>query len=133
MSRVAMVVLIVLGIMFVVPFPFYAGFSAAGWVEMPEPDASGAFMLGVLVTKLGVAITFVVVLRWLLRSDAVTWQGYAFAWLVFFSLGEIGQAMGPGYGWGEALAGMLSEAAYVPLSAFAAYRMLVKREEQSRT
>ena len=67
MSRTAMVVLVVLGIMFVVPFPFYAVFSALGWAEMPESEAPAAFMLGVLVTKVGVAIAFVVLARWLLR------------------------------------------------------------------
>jgi hypothetical protein len=39
-------------------------------------------------------------------------------------IGEVGQAIGPGYSWKEAIAGVISEAIYVPLSAYVARRMI---------
>lgn len=35
-----------------------------------------------------------------------------------FVIGEVGQAIGPNYGWKEAVAGVISETVYLPLSAW---------------
>ena len=35
-----------------------------------------------------------------------------------FIIGEIGQAIGPKYSWTEAIAGIISETVYFPLSAY---------------
>jgi len=35
-----------------------------------------------------------------------------------FVIGEVGQAIGPNYTWKEAIAGIISETVYLPLSAY---------------
>ena len=43
---------------------------------------------------------------------------YALLWWLMFVIGEVGQAILPTYSWTEAVAGILSETLYVPLSAY---------------
>lgn len=111
-------------IMFIVPFPFYAGFEALGLVRMPGDGSPGEFMAGVVLMKLGIALGFVL----LYRGGAPAWQGrlrqYAGIWWVMYAIIELGQMLGPDDGPGEALAGVLAEAVYFPLSAWTAARIL---------
>jgi len=46
------------------------------------------------------------------------WLLYALIWWLMFVIGEIGQAIGPNYTWKEAIAGVISETVYLPLSAY---------------
>ncbi len=96
MRRIALAWLAVLAILYFVPLIVYGPASSLGWVEFPAPESPGRFMLSVLVLKVGVATAFV----------------------GLFHLGR------PGYGWSEALFGILSEAVYTPLSALLVGRML---------
>lgn len=52
------------------------------------------------------------------------WPLYAAIWWLMFVLTELGQAFGPGYSWTEAIAGIIAEAIYCPLSAFLVARLL---------
>ena len=123
MTRIFLSIALVLGIIFIVPFLVDSVFTFTGRLTPPEgPPAQ--FLLGVLVSKMGTAAAFVL-LFFLARG---VWQGrwisYALAWWLLFAFGEVGQALGPDYTWVEALAGLLSETVYVPLSAWTTSRLL---------
>jgi hypothetical protein len=113
-----------LAIMYLVPFPFYGVFQALGLVEMPEGGNPAEFLLSVLVIKIGVAFAFVLLFRLASSASRGSWWRYAAIWWVMFALIEVGQAMGPGYSVWEAVAGVLSEAVYFPLSSLATARIL---------
>lgn len=131
MKRILLASIAVFLVMFVVPFPFYATFEALGWASLPEPESPGAFMLSVVVMKAGIALGFVM----LYSFSAASWQGrrwaYAGIWWLMYAIIETGQAIGPGYGIGEAVAGVLSEAVYFPLSAWIVERVLRKTRLQA--
>lgn len=111
-------------IMYVVPFPFYAGAAALTGLQPPEGASPAVFMLSVLVIKIGAAAAFVLIYYLARESLGGNWLRYAFAWWLFFVLAEVGQAIGPGYSWTEAIAGILSETVYCPLAAWATARLL---------
>jgi hypothetical protein len=111
-------------IMFVVPFPFYAGFEALGLVELPQNGSPGQFVLSVVVMKIGVALGFVLLFLLARPVFKERWWLYAGIWWVMYAVVEVGQAIGPGYTWGEAVAGMLAEAVYFPLSTVVVGRIL---------
>jgi hypothetical protein len=111
-------------IMYAVPFPFYAGASALTGLETPEGASPAVFMLSVLIIKVGAAAAFVLILYLARETLCRRWLSYAFAWWLFFVLAELGQAIGPGYSWTEAIAGILSETVYCPLAALTANRLL---------
>ena len=49
---------------------------------------------------------------------------YACLWWLMFIIGEIGQAIGPQYSWKEAVAGIISETVYWPVSALVTNRLI---------
>ena len=111
-------------IMYVVPLPVYALMSAIGLVEMPDEGTPGQFMLSVLVVKIGVALGFVLLLRFASGVFAAHWLLYGAIWWLMFAIVEIGQAIGPNYSIGDALGGVIAEAVYFPLSSWATVRLL---------
>lgn len=123
LSSATLAILLTLAIIYVVPFVIYAGMSAAGWIETPEGPPA-AFLLGVLVSKAGTSLAFVL-LFYLARNDLDGhWLLYAAIWFGMYALGEVGQAIGPDYSWPEALAGIVSEAIYFPAAAYLVDRMI---------
>jgi hypothetical protein len=83
-----------------------------------------AFLAGVAVSKIGTAIAFVGI--WVIGREMLgpqLWL-YVLCWWVMFVLGELGQAMGPDYSWQEAIAGVLSETLYLPISGLIVSRLL---------
>ena len=82
------------------------------------------FLLSIFVSKIGTAIAFVLIFYFVLDIFGDNWLLYAFIWWVMFFIGEIGQAIGPDYSWKEAIAGIISETAYFPLSAYLVYLLL---------
>ena len=106
----------VLAIMYIVPFPVYGLFSAAGYVALPEDGSPAQFLLSVFVIKIGVALAFVLLYRLAARSLAGRRWLYAAIWWLIFAIIEVGQAVGPGYSAAEAVAGIISEAIYFPLA-----------------
>ena len=125
--KLPLTVLLVLAIMYVVPFLVYGPLSALGVVKMPEGVSPAEFMLAVLVIKIGVALTFVLIIVYAGDALAGRWLLYAVLWWLLFAFGEVGQAIGPNYTWPDALAGVLSETIYCPLSAWAAFGLLGAR------
>ncbi|NNG15240.1 MAG: hypothetical protein HKM89_02085 [Gemmatimonadales bacterium] len=113
-----------LAIMFVVPFPFYAGAEALGLVELPQDGSPAQFVLSVLVMKIGVALGFVFLFILARPAFKQRWWLYAGIWWVMYAIVEVGQAIGPGYTGAEAVAGILAEAVYFPLSTVVVGRIL---------
>ena len=99
--KIPLAVLLTLAIIYFVPFLVYGPFSALGWLSLPAGASPGQFLLSVLVTKLGIAGAFVLIIFVTRPALASHWLLYAFLWWLMFALGELGQAIGPGYTWNK--------------------------------
>lgn len=122
MAKTLLAIGLVTAVIFIVPVLVYGAFSAVGLAQL-QGDAPLAFLIGVLVSKIGTAAAFVLFFRLTPTELGQRWVLYAAIWWVMYAFGEIGQAIGPNYGAGEAAAGILSEALYFPLSAYLLSRM----------
>ena len=118
MAKVILSILLVLIIIYVVPFLVYGLGSVVAGLKTPEGASPTKFLISVLVTKIGTAIGFVLLFYFARSSLSGQWLLYAFVWWLMFVIGEIGQTIGPNYSWKEALAGMISETVYFPLAAY---------------
>ena len=114
------------GIMFLVPFLTYAPLSMIAGLEPPSGVSPAQFMLAVVVMKVGVALGFVLLYPRTEQPSRRRWLTYAAIWWVMHTLVEIGQAIGPGYGWLEAIGGIVAEAIYFPLAAWTVERILTR-------
>jgi hypothetical protein len=112
--KITLCFLLVLSIVFVVPIFVYGAVSSFTGMQVPGGSAV-TFLAGVLISKIGTAIALVALFYTARDTFVSQWLLYAFVWWVMFTLGEIGQAIGPGYTWTEATSGMISEAIYFPL------------------
>jgi hypothetical protein len=118
MVKVVFSIVLVLFVIYVVPLLVYGLGSVIAGLKTPEGASPAQFLLSVLVTKVGTAIAFVLLFYFARSSLSGQWVPYAFIWWIMFVLGEIGQTIGPNYSWKEAIAGMISETIYLPLSAY---------------
>ena len=118
MKKTILAIILTLAIIYVVPFFVYGLFSAVTGLEPPDEGSLWQFLLGVFVTKLGTAIGFVLIFHAARGAFTGKWLLYALLWWLMFAVGEIGQAIVPGYTWTEAVAGVISEAVYFPTAAF---------------
>lgn len=109
-------------IIFIVPIVIYGLFAA--FFGLKEPDKKPIFFLSVLIQKIGTAIGFVGLFVLAHDNFADAWLTYAAIWFTMFAVVEIGQALMPNYSKKEAVAGIISEAIYFPLTAFAISRLL---------
>ena len=125
MSQVICAILLVFAIIYIVPFLVYAPLSAAGWIKQPE-GSPASFLLGVLVSKIGTAVAFVLIFHFAREALGDRWLLYGFLWWLMFVVGEVGQAIGPNYSWKEAIAGIISETIYYPLAAWTMWELLIK-------
>lgn len=117
MTKMILSILLVLAVIYIVPFVVYAIFSAVAGLKPPEGSPL-MFLLSVFVSKIGTAIAFVLIFYFARNSFSGHWLLYAFIWWLMFAIGEAGQAIGPNYSWKEALAGVISETIYLPFSAY---------------
>jgi hypothetical protein len=117
MRKVILCFLLVLAIIFAVPVAVYAGFSIVTGLQ-PPCDSPVIFLLGVFVSKIGTAAALVLIFYFARSLWSGQWLLYAAIWWLMFALGEIGQAIGPDYSWQDAIAGIISETIYLPLSAY---------------
>lgn len=118
MGKIILSIILTLVIIYVVPFLVYSIFSVVAGLKPPEDASPAQFLVSVLVSKIGTAIAFVWIFYIARNSLSGQWLLYAFIWWLSFAIGEIGQAIGPNYSWTEAIAGIISETVYFPLSAF---------------
>jgi len=108
----------------VVPFATYGVASSLGWVDLPADSSPRAFLVGVLVTKLGTAVALVLILAFSGSAWTGRWWLYALIWFVMFGASEVGEAISGRSSWPEAGLGLASEAIYAPVSVVVAYRIL---------
>ena len=118
MTNVILSVFFVLTIIYIVPFLIYGLASVVAGLKSPEGASPARFLVSVLISKIGTAIAFVLIFFFARNSLSGQWMLYAFLWWLMFVIGEIGQTIGPNYTWKEAIAGILSETIYLPLSAY---------------
>lgn len=118
MGKIVLSILLVLVIIYLVPFLVYSLFTVLTDLKTPEGTSPMLFLLSVFVSKIGVAIAFVLIYYFGRSALGGQWLLYAFIWWLMLVVGEIGQVIGPNYTWKEALAGILSETIYFPLSAY---------------
>jgi hypothetical protein len=118
MGKLLLTVALVLAIIFVVPFLVYGLATVVAGLKQPEGVSPSRFLFGVLVAKLGTAIAFVLIFYVARSTLTGQWLLYAFLWWLSFLTDEIGQAIGSKYTWKEAIAGVISETIYLPLSAY---------------
>ena len=118
MTKVVLSIVLVLVIIYIVPFLVYGLASVVAGLKSPEGASPTQFLISVLVSKIGTAIAFVLIFYVARSSLSGQWLLYAFVWWLMFVIGEIGQAIGPNYTWKEAIAGVISETVYLPLSAY---------------
>jgi hypothetical protein len=117
MKNAALSFPLVLAIIFAVPFVIYAAASAVTGMETPGGSPL-VFLTSVLVSKIGTALALVLLFYFARGSFSGRWVLYAAIWWLMFVIGEVGQAIGPDYSWQEAIAGVVSETIYFPLSAY---------------
>lgn len=118
MGKFIFCILLTLAIIYIIPFVVYSVFSIGVGLKPPEGASPAQFLVSVLVSKIGTAIAFVWIFYIARNSLSGRWLLYAFIWWLSFIIGEIGQAIGPNYSWTDAIAGIISETIYFPLSAF---------------
>ena len=114
---------LVLAIIYIVPFVVYGVGSVVAGPKPPEGGSPASFLISVLVSKFGTAICFVRIFYFARGQLNGRWLLYACLWWLMFVIGEVGQAIGPQYSWKEAVAGIISETVYWPLSALVTDRM----------
>jgi hypothetical protein len=124
MSKIAWNILLVLAVIYIVPFLVYGLGTVVVDLKPPEGASPARFLTGVFVSKIGTALAFVLLFYFARASLGGQWLLYAFLWWLMFFFNEIGQAIGPGYSVTEAIAGLVSETIYLPLSAFFTNRLL---------
>jgi hypothetical protein len=124
MGKRLMVILLVLFIIYSVPFLIYGSASALWGLQPPTTASSKDFLLGVLITKTGTAAVFVVLFSANQAFWELRWIRYAAVWFAMFVFGEIGDAVSGRSTELMAVLGVISEAIYLPLSAFITQRLL---------
>lgn len=94
-------------------------------VGLKEPDKKLSFMISVLVQKVGTTFGFIVIFAIGKEHFIDSWLVYGLTWAVMFAVVEIGQSIGSDYSKKEAVAGIISEFIYFPLSALVIAKLLI--------
>jgi hypothetical protein len=124
MVKVVAATSLVLVVIYVVPFVVYGGLSGVLGLRLPAVASPASFLLGVLVTKLGTAVAFVLIFALSAATWGPRWGLYALLWLVMFACSEAGELLSGRTTRVEAILGLASEIVYTPLAAFTVKWML---------
>lgn len=116
------ILLVLVGI-YIVPFLVYSISTVLIDLERSDDAPPLPFLVSILISKVGVAVAFVLLFYKARSVFTGHWILYASIWWLMYVVGEIGQAIGPDYTWKEAIAGILSETIYFPLSAYLVNRL----------
>ena len=118
MGKIILSIFLVLVTIYLVPFLVYGLFAVLIDLKTPEGISPLQFLVSILISKVGVSIAFVLIFYFGRNALSGQWLLYAFIWWLMLTIGEVGQAIGPNYTWKEAVAGILSETIYFPVSAY---------------
>jgi hypothetical protein len=118
MTMVLLNIFLVLAVIYLVPILVYGLATLVTELKTPEGVLPARFLFSVFVSKIGTAIAFVLIFYFARESLSGQWAIYAFAWWLMFVLDEIGQVIGPKYSLAKAIAGVISETIYLPVSAY---------------
>lgn len=121
--NIAISIVITLVIIFVVPVFVYGLFTKL--TSLKEPDKKLGFFISVIVQKIGTSFGFVFLYAIGRNYFGSRWLLYGMIWAVMFAIVEVGQAIGPNYLKKEAVAGIISEFIYFPLSALVISKLLI--------
>lgn len=102
-------------VLFSVPVLVYGAFAAVTGMK-PPGDSPVLFLLGTGISKLGTAIAFVAIFALARPVLGEQWLAYVAIWWLMYVVGEVGQAVTPTYSRLEAIAGIISETIYFPVS-----------------
>jgi hypothetical protein len=127
MDKLLLLFFLVLTILYIVPILVYGAGAVVAGLKMPAGVSPKHFLIGVFISKIGTSLAFVLIFYMAHSALTGQWQLYALAWWLMFVFGEIGQTFGSGYSWKEALAGIISETVYLPLSAWLVDSLIVVR------
>ena len=108
---------------FAVPLVVYGVMATKGVLKAPEHVSPVHFLGGIAISKLGTALTFVLIFQWTLPLFVERLWMYAALWVLMFAMDEIGQVISGNQSWQEALAGVISESIYFPMAASWAARI----------
>jgi len=97
MKPVILSFMFVLAVVFLVPVGVCAAFPAVTGLQ-PPGSSPAMFLLGVFISKAGMAAAFVLLLYFARNSWSGHCPRYAAIWWLMFAAGELGQAIGPDYG-----------------------------------
>lgn len=131
--RYVLSIISTLVVIYIVPFALYAIATVVWDITPPDDVAPWQFLIGILVSKMGTAIAFVLLYRFAKAGLNRKLLLYAFIWWLSFAIGELGQAIGPNYTWKEAVIGIISEALYFPLAAIITDRLIGAKAGGSET
>ena len=95
MEKIMLSILLVLVTIYIVPFFVYSLFTVLTDLKPPEGVSPLLFLVSVFVSKVGVAIAFVLIFYFGRNTLGGQWVLYAFIWWLMLVIGEIGQAIGP--------------------------------------
>lgn len=109
-------------IIFVIPILIYSLF--VKYAGLKEPEKKFSFMASVMIQKIGTAFGFVALFTIGSEYFGDSWLIYGLIWAVMFTIVEVGQSIGPDYSKKEAVAGIISEFSYFPLSAMVVSKLL---------
>ncbi len=131
MVRPILSTLVVLLVIYVVPFLVYGLASVMTGLQPPTAASPTDFLLGVLLTKIGTAAAFVAFFAASRGFWESRWKSYAAIWFVVFLFGEAGDAVSGRSTGFMAVLGVVSEAIYVPLAAYLTLKVLRTASAQS--
>ena len=124
MGRIIGSILLTLAIIYIVPFIVYSVMTLVTSLEPPKDVSPVRFLSSIFVSKVGTAVAFVLIFYFARDALAGRWFLYALCWWIMFTIGEIGQAIGPNYSVSEAINGIISETIYCPLAAWTTHGLL---------
>lgn len=117
-------IIITLIIIYIVPFILYSLASVLFGLKVPENESPLKFLLGILVSKIGTSLIFVLIFYVAKDKFQADWLTYAIIWWAGSAIGELGDSIKPDYSLSEAFIGIVSEAVYFPLSAYLVGRII---------
>ena len=124
MRKIILAIVCTLVIIYAVPFVIYSILAVTDGLKPSAEAPPSQFLIGILVSKTGTAIAFVLIFYFARDYLTGQWLLYALIWWLMFATGEVGLAIGPNYSWMEAVGGIISEAIYLPLAALVTKRVL---------